>query len=59
MVALDRVEARKRATIQKHVPKFLMNYFEDFAGVPGTRVYDSLKEARVQYRYCKLRKPSA
>jgi ubiquinone/menaquinone biosynthesis C-methylase UbiE len=56
--ALDEVTEKKRAMIGRHVPKYLMRYFEDFAGVPGTRVYESLKDGRVQYWRCALQKPA-
>ena len=46
---LDTVKDSKRATIQRYVPRFLRGYVEDFAGIPGTRVYESLREGRVEY----------
>jgi ubiquinone/menaquinone biosynthesis C-methylase UbiE len=55
--ALDLVTDRKREAISKQVPKFLMPYFEDFAGVRGTRVYEALKAGDVQYWRCALQKP--
>jgi len=56
--ALDLVTDRKREAISKQVPKFLMPYFEDFAGVRGTRVYEALKAGDVQYWRCALQKPT-
>ena len=41
---LDTVKDSKRATIHRYVPRFLRGYVEDFAGIPGTRVYESLRE---------------
>jgi len=55
--ALDHVSDQKRAMIGKHVPKVLASYFEDFAGVPGTRVYESLRAGQVSYLRFEGRKP--
>ena len=57
VLALDQVKDRKQSTISKYVPKYLMPTFEDFAGVPGTRVYESLKRGDVEYWRCAMRKP--
>ncbi len=56
LAALDYVNERKRETISRHVPRFLMPWFEDFAGVRGTRVYESLRAGDVEYWRCALRK---
>ncbi len=57
VLALDQVKDKKQATISRYVPKYLMPTFEDFAGVPGTRVYESLKRGDVEYWRCALQKP--
>jgi SAM-dependent methyltransferase len=49
VLALDHVQDSKRATIHRYVPGFLRRYFEDFAGIPGTRVYESLRRGDVEY----------
>ena len=59
LLALDRVNDHKRATIRRHVPRYLLAWFEDFAGVRGTRVYEALRAGEVQYRRCTLQKPAA
>jgi ubiquinone/menaquinone biosynthesis C-methylase UbiE len=55
--ALDHVTERKREMIRRHVPRYLLGYFEDFAGVQGTRVYESLKAGNVEYWRCAFQKP--
>jgi SAM-dependent methyltransferase len=54
---LDRAGARKREMIGRNVPKFLLPHFSDFAGVPGTRVYESLKGGDVEYWRLACRRP--
>jgi ubiquinone/menaquinone biosynthesis C-methylase UbiE len=55
--ALDRVNSGKMETIRRQVPKFLVNSFQDFAGVKGTRVYEALRAGKVEYLSCVLQKP--
>jgi hypothetical protein len=55
--ALDQVTERKRETIQRLVPRLLVPCVEDFAGVSGTRVYESLRTGALQYPTCVLQKP--
>jgi ubiquinone/menaquinone biosynthesis C-methylase UbiE len=59
LLALDRINDRKRETIRRHVSKYLLRWFEDFAGVRGTRVYEALRAGEVQYWRCTLQKPAA
>jgi SAM-dependent methyltransferase len=59
LLALDRVNERKRATIRGHIPTYLLPWFEDFAGVRGTRVYEALRTGTVEYWRCILQKPPA
>jgi ubiquinone/menaquinone biosynthesis C-methylase UbiE len=54
--ALDRSSDRKRETIQRLVPRLLVRSVQDFAGVPGTRVYESLRTGTIQYPSCVLQK---
>ena len=59
LLALDRINDHKRRTIRRHVPRYLLAWFEDFAGVRGTRVYEALRAGEVQYWRCTLQKPAA
>jgi SAM-dependent methyltransferase len=55
--ALELASERKRETIQRLVPRLLVPCMEDFAGVSGTRVYESLRTGSIQYPSCVLEKP--
>jgi ubiquinone/menaquinone biosynthesis C-methylase UbiE len=55
--ALDRISDQKRETIRRLVPRPLVRSVQDFAGVRGTRVYESLRAGTVQYPRCVLQKP--
>jgi SAM-dependent methyltransferase len=55
--ALDLISDRKREMIQRLVPPLLVPCMEDFAGVSGTRVYESLRAGVVQYASVVLQKP--
>ncbi len=57
--ALDLISDRKAAAIRRLVPRFLVGSFQDFAGVRGTRVYESLRRGMIQYPSCVLQKPRA
>lgn len=57
--ALELISDRKRATIQRLVPRLLVPCVEDFAGVSGTRVYESLRVGAIQYPSFVLQKPPA
>jgi SAM-dependent methyltransferase len=57
LYALDLISDRKQAAIQRLVPGFLVGAFQDFAGVRGTRVYESLRSGSLQYPNCVLQKP--
>jgi hypothetical protein len=56
-ILLDRSSERKREIIQRLVPRLLVRSVQDFAGVPGTRVYKSLRTGAIQYPSCVLQKP--
>lgn len=55
--ALELASEAKRETIRRLVPGLLVSSVEDFAGVSGTRVYDSLRTGAIQYPQCVLQKP--
>jgi ubiquinone/menaquinone biosynthesis C-methylase UbiE len=55
--ALELVTEAKRETIRRLVPRLLVPCVEDFAGVRGTRVYESLRTGALQYPSLVLRKP--
>jgi ubiquinone/menaquinone biosynthesis C-methylase UbiE len=57
--ALELISERKRETIRRLVPRLLVPCVEDFAGVRGTRVYESLRSGVIQYPSCVLQKPRA
>jgi SAM-dependent methyltransferase len=59
LAGLDRASERKREMINRHVPRYLLGPFQDFAGVPGTRVYESLRAGDVEYRRGVFQKPLA
>lgn len=47
--ALDDISLKKEEVINNRVPKFIRKTFKDFAGVKGTRVYNSFKSGALQY----------
>ena len=55
--ALELISARKEETIQRLVPRLLVPCVKDFAGVRGTRVYESLRTGVIQYPSGVLQKP--
>jgi SAM-dependent methyltransferase len=57
--ALDLISERKREMIRRLVPRLLVPCVEDFAGVTGTRVYESLRAGVVEYPSVVLQKPSS
>ncbi len=57
--ALDLANNHKVETIRRHVPKFMRNQFQDFAGIKGTRVYEALRLGQVTYLSSVLQKPEA
>jgi len=59
LLALDRVQEQRSAMIRRLVPRFLTRPVADFAGVPGSRVYESLRAGEVQYVSRVLIKPAA
>jgi ubiquinone/menaquinone biosynthesis C-methylase UbiE len=55
--ALELDSEPKRETIRRLVPRLLVSSVEDFAGVSGTRVYDSLRTGVIEYPSCVVQKP--
>jgi ubiquinone/menaquinone biosynthesis C-methylase UbiE len=50
---LDRNAARSQQLLVRHLPRFLHPLGRDFAGIPGSRVYQAVLENRLSYRsYC-------
>jgi SAM-dependent methyltransferase len=47
---------RSRALIVERLPAFLHSLGSDFAGIPGSRVYDALKDGALSYRSFCFRK---
>jgi ubiquinone/menaquinone biosynthesis C-methylase UbiE len=42
--------ARSEALVKKYLPKFLSRIGHDFAGIPGSRVYEALRTGALSYR---------
>ncbi|MEI6713936.1 MAG: class I SAM-dependent methyltransferase [Verrucomicrobiota bacterium] len=55
---MDLNAERSLALICAHLPKFLHSYSRDFAGIPGSFVYEALKSGALSYRSWCLRKPT-
>jgi SAM-dependent methyltransferase len=50
---MDRNAGRNKALVARHLPRFLHSLGNDFAGVPGSRVYAALQKGELSYRsYC-------
>lgn len=47
--AMDHTGEQKSGLVNAHVPAILKRSFRHFAGVPGSRVYNSFKNGEVQY----------
>jgi SAM-dependent methyltransferase len=47
---------RSLALVQDRLPRFLHSLGRDFAGVPGSRVYEALKSGQLSYRCWSFRK---
>lgn len=57
LAALDIDDTRKQSLIQKLIPKWLLNSFQDFAGTKGSVVYRHFATGQMQYYSFVLRKP--
>jgi ubiquinone/menaquinone biosynthesis C-methylase UbiE len=55
--ALDMDSAHRREMIHRLVPRLMAPCVEDFAGVSGTRVYESLRAGSIHYVSSILQKP--
>jgi ubiquinone/menaquinone biosynthesis C-methylase UbiE len=56
--AMEVDKERKTELISRHVPKQLRPMFFEFAGLPGSFIYDSFLRRDSTYHYCVLRKPT-
>jgi SAM-dependent methyltransferase len=54
---MERNAVRSRSLIERHLPKFLHSLGRDFAGVPGSRVYNALQQGALSYRAGWFTKP--
>jgi SAM-dependent methyltransferase len=57
--ALDLISERKQEMIRRLVPPLLAPCVEDFAGVSGTRVYESLRTGMIRYASGVFQKPGS
>jgi len=56
---MERNAARSEGLVTRHLPKFLHALGRDFAGIPGSRVYNALKNGSLSYRSGCFEKPVA
>jgi ubiquinone/menaquinone biosynthesis C-methylase UbiE len=56
LAAMERDKERKKELISRHVPKTLWPLFYEFAGLPGSFIYDSFRLRDSTYHCCVLRK---
>ncbi len=56
--ALDQMTGERSQMVRKLVPGIFARAVEDFAGVKGSRVYESLRAGDVEYLSAVLRKPA-
>jgi ubiquinone/menaquinone biosynthesis C-methylase UbiE len=47
--AMELTSEQKSGLVRQHVPAILRRVFKDFAGIQGTRVYNSFENGEVQY----------
>jgi hypothetical protein len=47
---MDRNAGRNLALVRQRLPAFLHSLGQDFAGVPGSRVYEALRTGMLSYR---------
>lgn len=59
LAAMDADQGRKKELIGRHVPKLLRPVFSEFAGLPGSWIYEAFRERYATYHYCVLQKPPA
>jgi ubiquinone/menaquinone biosynthesis C-methylase UbiE len=53
---MDTNAARSQSLIVRRLPKFLQNLGRDFAGIPGSRVYNALARNELSYRSYRFEK---
>lgn len=56
--ALDAVSPIRERQIRKYVPGWLRSGFRDFAGIKNSILYEMMKERKMVYTSCVMRKPS-
>jgi SAM-dependent methyltransferase len=56
LAALARDSERKRALIHRKVPRLIRRQIREFAGLPGSRVYEDFRHGRAEYVRFVLRK---
>ncbi len=56
---MDANAARNETLVRTHLPRFLHPLGRDFAGTPGSRVYEALKSKSLFYRSFRLQKDGA
>jgi len=54
---MDCNAARSLALVQERLPKFLHSLGRDFAGVPGSKIYNALKSGELSYRSWHFKSP--
>jgi ubiquinone/menaquinone biosynthesis C-methylase UbiE len=54
---MERNASRSEALVVQNLPRFLHALGRDFAGIPGSRVYEALKSCELNYRSWSFRKP--
>jgi SAM-dependent methyltransferase len=57
LAAMDADKERKKELIGRHVPKLLWPMFFEFAGLPGSWIYEAFRTKYATYHYCVLQKP--
>jgi hypothetical protein len=54
---MDRNAPRSQDLIARHLPRFMHGIGRDFAGLPGSHIYEAVRRGELSYRsYC-LQKP--
>lgn len=56
---MDKNAERSRALIVERLPTFLHSLGTDFAGIPGSRIYEALQTGAMSYRSWCFRKPTS
>jgi ubiquinone/menaquinone biosynthesis C-methylase UbiE len=54
---MDRNAPRARALIARRLPRFMQGIGRDFAGVPGSHIYEAVRSGQLSYRSYWLQKP--